>query len=233
MKIHIINGGPRKNWNTAQMCEAFAAGAKSAGAEAEIVPLYDLDYRGCYSCFACKLKNGWSYGKCGYPDGIHELLEKVSHGDGVVFASPIYFGDVTAQLRAFLERLAFPFVVYDQARTRLAPKHLETAVIYTMNVGEEQFLSAYIGKDGAGPVGFTEKWIGFTFSPPERICAFDTFQFDYDRYVSELWDAEAKAESRKSRFPQDLENARQAGIRMAEKIKKSAYRPYNSRSAYF
>lgn len=57
-KIYIINGSPRKQWNTAQMCESFAKGAKDNGADVEIAHLYDIDFKGCRSCFSCKLKDG-------------------------------------------------------------------------------------------------------------------------------------------------------------------------------
>lgn len=53
-KIMIIDGGPRKNMNTAAMVEAFAEGAREAGAEVKVVRLYELEYTGCVSCLACK-----------------------------------------------------------------------------------------------------------------------------------------------------------------------------------
>ena len=57
-KIVIVDGGPRKNMNTAQLLQRFAEGAKSVGEDIEVksVRLYDLDYKGCMSCMACKLK---------------------------------------------------------------------------------------------------------------------------------------------------------------------------------
>lgn len=57
-KIIIIDGGPRRNMNTAQMLQKFAEGVKSAGNETEVrtIRLYDLDYKGCMSCMDCKLK---------------------------------------------------------------------------------------------------------------------------------------------------------------------------------
>ncbi|MGL4942449.1 MAG: flavodoxin family protein [Thermoguttaceae bacterium] len=228
MKIYLLNGSPRKNWNTAKMCAAFAEGAQSVGAETEIVHLFDLDYKGCYSCFACKLKDGKNYGKCDYPDGIRELLQNVSAGDGVVFASPFYLGDLTASMRGFLERLFFAYHTYDKNQSIVAPKRLATAMIYTMGVPESCFQNSYVGATiqdpyfgemSAGPIGFVEKWVGIVFTPPERICAFDTYQFDYEKYVYNASDVNAKIESLKTRFPKDLENARQAGIRMVEKIK--------------
>ena len=56
-KAIILNGSPRKNWNTYKMCESFANGVRESGNEAEIINLYDIDFKGCRSCFACKLKD--------------------------------------------------------------------------------------------------------------------------------------------------------------------------------
>jgi multimeric flavodoxin WrbA len=219
MRIHVLDGGPRKGWNTNLMCESFADGARSAGADAEVIHLFDLDYRGCYSCFACKLKGGKSYGQCGHRDEIHGLLARVAQADGIVFASPIYFDDVTAQLRGFAERLFFPFNSFDAQFQKIAPKKLETAVIYTMNV-KEPVMDRYLGPDGTGPIGAFEKWIEVIFTKPERICAFDTYQFrDYGKYVADGWNEEEKAEHKRSQFPKDLRNAFDAGIRMAERIR--------------
>ena len=55
-KIVIIDGGPRRNMNTAQMAASFAEGVRSAGSDIDIKQyrLYDIDYRGCMSCLACK-----------------------------------------------------------------------------------------------------------------------------------------------------------------------------------
>ena len=60
MKALFINGSPRKNGNTAQLLKRAMDGASEAGAEVELVNLYDrsLNYKGCMSCFACKVKGG-------------------------------------------------------------------------------------------------------------------------------------------------------------------------------
>lgn len=76
LKALFVNGGPRKNKNTAQMLESAMQGAKDAGAEVELVHLYDLDYKGCKSCFACQLKNAKTDGVCAIRDGLRPVLEK-------------------------------------------------------------------------------------------------------------------------------------------------------------
>ena len=61
MKVMAINGSPRKEWNTATLLEKALEGAASQGAETELIHLYDLSFKGCKSCFACKTRGGESY----------------------------------------------------------------------------------------------------------------------------------------------------------------------------
>ena len=55
-KVMIINGSPRKNFNTAKMLKEAQRGAQDSGAEVEYVNLYDINYKGCISCLICKRK---------------------------------------------------------------------------------------------------------------------------------------------------------------------------------
>ena len=104
-KIIIIDGGPRRAMNTARMLQQFAEGAKSVNDEIEIKSfrLYDLDYKGCMSCMACKVK-GKAANICKFKDPLTPILEEIAQADGLVLGSPVYFGDVTGQMRTFLER---------------------------------------------------------------------------------------------------------------------------------
>ena len=70
-KIIIIDGGPRRNFNTAAMLQKFAEGACSVSNEVEVktVRLYGLDYKGCMSCMACKIK-GKSSNVCKFKDAL-------------------------------------------------------------------------------------------------------------------------------------------------------------------
>ena len=95
-KILIIDGGPRKNFNTALMLQKFAEGASSVNSETEVktIRLYSLDYKGCMSCMACKIKDKAS-NVCKFKDALTPVLEEIAQADGLVLGSPIYFGDVT------------------------------------------------------------------------------------------------------------------------------------------
>ena len=94
-KIIAVNGSPRKKGNTAEVLTHALKGAQDAGAETELIHLADLDFSGCKSCFACKLKGGKSYGKCALNDDLTPVLEKILACDGLLVGSPIYFGGET------------------------------------------------------------------------------------------------------------------------------------------
>ena len=142
-KIIIIDGGPRKTFNTASMLQKIAEGAASVSEEIEVktVRLYGMDYKGCMSCLACKVK-GKATNVCKFRDSLTPVLEEIAQADGLVMGSPIYFSEVTAQLRAFLERLVFPWLSYNDY-SLTAPKRIPVILTYTMNANTEQAQGIY------------------------------------------------------------------------------------------
>ena len=136
MYIIAINGSPRKNGNTAALLNKALEGASSQGATTEMINLYDLNFKGCVSCFACKLKDGKSYGKCAYKDELTPVLNKIENADAVIIGSPIYFSEVTGEVRSFIERLIFQYLVYDENYSSLNDKRKPIGLIYTMNAPE-------------------------------------------------------------------------------------------------
>ena len=213
MNIVVINGSPRKDGNTAKMCQAFVDGAKSTTDEisVEIVNLYDVDFKGCRSCFACKLKDAKTYGKCVVKDPITQVLSKAASADILVLGSPIYLMDISAQMKAFLERLIFPYATYEVGYKSIAPKKMLVATIYTMNVPKEMCPNAVIAS--------TEYFIGHVFTEPRRICAYNTYQFkNYDNYCVEVFDVALKKEYRDTVFPTELKAAFDAGKEMAASL---------------
>lgn len=122
MKILAINGSPRKKWNTAMMLEKAIEGAASKGAETNLIHLYDLKFKGCISCFSCKTRNGKSYGKCAVKDDLTPVYAEIKEAGAFILGSPIYFGDVTGEMRSFMERLLFPYLPYTTPRQSLFPE---------------------------------------------------------------------------------------------------------------
>jgi len=76
MRLTLFNGSPRNNWNTEILLQHVMKGAASNGAETELIHLYDLNYKGCRSCYACKRVGGKSYGHCAIQDDLTAILKK-------------------------------------------------------------------------------------------------------------------------------------------------------------
>lgn len=217
MKFYAINGSPRKNRNTAQLLDKSLEGIKDIipDAEVERVNLYDLDFKGCRSCFSCKRIGGKNYGKCALNDDLTPVLDELAQCDGVILGSPIYFGDVTGELRSFLERFAFPYLVYSMDEN-IAPKRMPTACIYTMNCPEEIFKMM----NYQHTLGTLEGALEGMFTKPIKLYSFDTYQFnDYSKFKSDMFDADKKLEIHETQFPKDLQDAFNLGCEIAEKSK--------------
>jgi multimeric flavodoxin WrbA len=215
MKLMAINGSPRKTWNTATLLKKALKGAASQGAETELVHLYDLNFKGCISCFACKTRGGKSYGKCAVKDDLRPVLAKIAAADGLILGSPIYFGIVSGEMRSFMERLLFPYFAYTDPPQSLAPKQMPTGFIYTMNITAEMM------REWGYQQLFdnNQRLLQMAFGASEMLCCFDTYQFkDYAKVVAPRFDPEQKARRRREVFPQDCDAAFAMGARLAGRL---------------
>ena len=211
-KIIIIDGGPRKNFNTASMLEKFAEGASSVGGDIEVktVRLYGLDYKGCMSCMACKIK-GKASNVCKFKDALTPVLEEIAQADGLVLGSPIYFGQITGLMQAFLERLAFPWLSYNDY-SMTAPKKMPVVLMETMNGLPDRNNS-----QGYGPM---EYCIAAALGQPKHVIAYNTYQVkNYDRFELASFSEEAKRKYREEHWAQDLQRAFDAGVEMAYSLR--------------
>ena len=213
-KMIAINGSPRKKWNTATLLQKALDGAASQGAETEMIHLYDLNFKGCTSCFACKRRDGKSYGQCAMQDDLTPVLKRIAAADALLIGSPIYFGAVTGEIRSFMERLLFQYLVYALPHRTLFPRQLPVGFIYTMNVDEERLKSFKLDEH----LQVTENAFKRTFGDVTSLYVADTFQFDdYSQYVNSMFDPEHKAKRRTEQFPKDCEAAYAMGARLASK----------------
>ena len=212
-KIIVIDGGPRKTFNTASMLQKFAEGAASVSSEIEVktVRLYGLDYKGCMSCMVCKIK-GKASNICKFKDALTPVLEEIAEADGLVLGSPNYFGEVTAQMRAFLERLAFPWLSYNDYSIT-APKRMPVVLVETQNGSENT--------NNCNGYGTMEHCITQALGAPEKLFAYNTYQVkNYDNYELRGFSEPAKRQYREEHWEKDLQAAFDAGRRMAEQIVK-------------
>jgi len=206
-----FNGSPRNKWNTATLLEKALEGAASQGADTELIHLYDLDFKGCISCFACKIKEGESYGRCAVQDDLTAVFSKIEKADAIILGSPIYFGCVSGEMRSFMERLLFPYLRYTDPPQSLFPNRIETGFIYTMNVTEDQMKEwGYLQL-----FNHHEMILKIIFGESEYMCSFDTYQFDdYSKVLATRFDPVKKKQRHEEVFPLDCQKAFDMGMRL-------------------
>ncbi|SHI11001.1 flavodoxin family protein [Desulfofustis glycolicus] len=211
MKILAFNGSPRLNGNTATMLEYAISGARENGAEVELFNLYKMQFSGCISCFSCKRLDKERPIVCAVIDDLKPVLEKVSEIDGLLIATPVYYGCESAATRAFIERLCFPYLNYADYTTSHFPRRIPVGLIYTMNVPSELFEA--MGYDVT--LGRTRETLEREFGSCKMVLANNTMQYtDYSLYEANATGEEKKA-YRDAHFSNDCQNARQLGEQLA------------------
>lgn len=163
-RIVCVLGSPRPKGNSAAMARAVCEAAALAGAQVRTFELNKLAYRGCQGCMACKTKAE----ACVLDDGLTPALEAVRACDVLVLATPVYFGEVTAQLKGFIDR-CYSFLTPDYAynkekRTRLAPGKTLCFVIAQGHPREDLFTDIF------PRYAYFFNWLGFNHSRLLRAC---------------------------------------------------------------
>lgn len=212
MKVLAFNGSPRKSWNTAILLKKALEGAAAQGAATELINLYDLNFKGCISCFECKRTNGPNYGRCAVKDDLMPVLQKAAAADVLILGSPIYLGAVTGVMHAFLERLIFPYLSYNADHSSLFGRKIQTGFIYTYGAPEERMKK--MGFDQ--PTQVNEWLLSYIFGASETLLVNDTYQFDdYSKYETSGTNVSEKQKRRAEVFPKDCQKAFEMGARLA------------------
>lgn len=108
MKIVCVLGSPRPDGNSSTLASRFCRTAVEIGAEVRTFTLNHLRFRGCQGCEACKTRSD----RCVQHDDLTGVLDAVREADVLIMASPVYYGEVSSQLKAFIDR-TYAFVVPD------------------------------------------------------------------------------------------------------------------------
>jgi len=128
-----------------------------------MIELNKLTYRGCQACMACKTKSD----RCVLKDDLGKVLEAVRGADVLVLASPIYYGEVTSQLKGFIDR-TYSFLVPDYATnphpSRLAPGKKLVFILTQGQPDDQQFDDVFPRYDSFF------KWYGCEESYLIRAC---------------------------------------------------------------
>ena len=100
-RIMIVLGSPRKKGNSAKLAELVAKGAKEGGAKVETFYLNGMNIKPCQACMKCQRENAkW----CAIRDDMHALYPRLKEADAVVIASPVYWFNLSAQTKTFIDR---------------------------------------------------------------------------------------------------------------------------------
>lgn len=108
MKIVCLLASPRPRGNSTAIAMHFCETAEKKGASIQTFALNKLNYRGCQACMTCKTK----LDRCVLKDDLTEVLDAIRDADVLVMATPVYFGEVSSQLKAFIDR-TFSYLVPD------------------------------------------------------------------------------------------------------------------------
>ncbi len=210
MKTMVLNGSPRKNWNTAMMLKEALKGAESVGAQTEYIDLFDLTYTGCRSCLACKRKDVERC-KCFWKDDLSPVIDRIFEADALIIGSPIYLGDVTSQVHGLIERLHFCSLSYDDYSNYFTGK-VNVGIILTMNAPENIYNTLYKAKADE----IAQNFMSLNGSLEVYACC-DTLQVaDYSKFNMAGFNEAHKKSVREKQFPQDLEEAFRMGARLSK-----------------
>lgn len=136
-KIVVLNGSPRKNGNTSALVDSFSQGAISKGNTVTVFNLDEMDIKGCKGCFGGG-KNMDS--PCVQKDDMDKIYPEYINADVVVIASPLYFWNLSGQLRTAFDRL---FAVAEGNENLQNPKKESVLLMAAEGDGFEDCITYY------------------------------------------------------------------------------------------
>ena len=151
MKIAVLNGSPRKQ-NTSAMVAAFIEGAEAAGHEVKEYQVGRMKIAGCLGCEYCHTKGE---GACIQKDDFEKILSAYQEADMVVFASPIYYFTMTAQMEAAIQRV---YCIGKPAKAKKAALLLSSGSpgVYDAAIAQIEGYCAYTGIELLGVITSTD-----------------------------------------------------------------------------
>jgi multimeric flavodoxin WrbA len=218
-----LNGSSRKGWNTGKLVSEALKGASQEGAETKSFDLYDLCFKGCSSCFSCKTKEGYLNGVCAIKDELSPVLELLTRATGLVLGTPIYVWNVTACVRAFIERYYFSHIEYAENNPSILVQGPAVGLIYTMGAPEQALIT--VGGDylfGSLRYLFYKK-----IKPPfvEELYSYETLLFeDSSKYHCPGFNEDQKKKFHSKNFPKNLKEALKIGRKLGKAREVPKYR---------
>ena len=149
-KILILNGAPRKNGSTESLVEAFTEGATESGNEVREAYIQGMDVKNCLGCDACMKTHTGCVQK---DEGMAKIYEDLDWCDTIVFASPVHFAYMTAQLKAVIDRMWAWFNLPDHFGTKKKTVLISTARGTDFSAIQQQYgVYAMLGWEDLGQI---------------------------------------------------------------------------------
>lgn len=147
MKILVLNGSPTPNGNTVALVNAFKEGAESKGYEVNVINVAHKNIKGCMACNFCKRNNG----QCVQKDDMQEIYPQIQDADMIVFASPIYYFIMSAQLESVIHRF-YAINAPEKAKYSALLLSSYSPNVYTGAIAQYKDMIRYMGMTDKGIV---------------------------------------------------------------------------------
>lgn len=155
-KVLVLSSSPRVGGNSDLICDALIEGANSAGNEVMKINTAEMNISPCIGCDYCKTHNG----ECVQKDNMEKILFEMQKSDVVVFATPIYFYNMSAQLKCVIDRtycmyhnLNFKKTIFIATAANVNESSMDTAI-----AGYNSYLSCLRGVSSVGIITATDVW---------------------------------------------------------------------------
>ena len=149
--ILVLNGSPRKNGSTASLIKAFISGAEESGNAVREEYIHGMEIKQCLGCDACMKTHAGCVQK---DDGMKRIYEDLDWCDVIVFASPVYFGYLTAQTKTVIDRMWAWFNLPDHFGIKKKTVLISTArgTDYSATLDQYSIYSKYMGWEDLGHI---------------------------------------------------------------------------------
>lgn len=147
MKILVLNGSPTPNGNTVALVKSFKEGAESKGHEVNVIDVAHKKVNGCMACNFCERNNG----QCVQKDDMQEIYPLIQDADMIVFASPIYYFIMSAQLESVIHRF-YAINAPEKAKYSALLLSSYSPNVYTGAIAQYKDMIGYMGMTDKGIV---------------------------------------------------------------------------------
>jgi len=226
MKILALNATYRPTKTTTRLTQSALKGAASVGANTEMVMLREKNIQFCKNCLTCYKDLESEIAPCTIEDDVGEILEKIRDADGIIMASPVHCGFVTGLMMAFIERITFRLC-------RPTGEYMGLKGCPEPRLTGKARAVATIVNAGGMPIEMREycdlgtPWLKETAVFFNGECVADIYAGAV--FTKKLQDGEwSKSFLFRELTEEQLKEAFDLGVKMAEVIKSEKVRPYNS-----